>query len=64
MEPIRVLSGQKLVYSNDSPGPSTGCSPTTPGPRTLSTSPSALVMIHSRLTSCTVSGPSLEMRTR
>jgi hypothetical protein len=64
IEPIGVCSGQKLVYSKASPGPSTGCSPTTPGPFTFSTLPSASVMIHSRLTSWTVSSPSFEIRTR
>ena len=37
-------SGVPLVYSNDSPGSSTGCSPTTPEPRTSCTRPLASVM--------------------
>jgi hypothetical protein len=42
MVPTAVFRGQKLVYSNTPPGGSTGFSPTTPGPLTRSTSPSAL----------------------
>ena len=34
MIPDGVASGVPLVYSKLSPGSSTGCSPTTPAPRT------------------------------
>src|SRR5262245_8283851 len=54
MTPNDVISGQADVYSNFWPGPRMGCWPTTPGPRTSSTLPSASVMIQWRLKSCTV----------
>jgi hypothetical protein len=45
-----------------SPGLSTGCSPTTPIPRTSWTWLSASVMIQWRLKSCAVTAPLLVMR--
>ena len=63
MEPTGVVRGQKLVYSNSSPGASVGCSPTTPGPCTRWVSPLPSMMIHSRLTSCAVSCPTFEIVT-
>jgi hypothetical protein len=59
--PNGVVSGQPEVYSKASPGRRIGCFPTTPGPRTSSTCPVASVMIQWRVSSCTVSGPSLEI---
>ena len=56
-------NGHHDEYLNDSPGESTGCAPTTPGPRTSSTCSTASVMIQCRLTSCTVSVPRLVIRT-
>src|SRR6476620_6244646 len=53
----------QLVYSNSSPGRSTGCAPTTPSPRTSCTSPSASVMIQWRLSSFAVTVPLLAMFT-
>ena len=44
MKPDAVVSGTPLVYSNDWPGLSTGCSPTTPAPRTSWVRPMASVM--------------------
>src|SRR5438105_15466103 len=64
IDPKDVRSGQKLVYSNDSPGLRIGCSPTTPGPMTRSVLPSESVMTHSRLMSCAVSLPSFSIVTR
>src|SRR5438132_4523550 len=58
MTPNGVWRGQPDVYVNDSPGASTGCLPTTPGPRTSSTWPVPSVMIQCRVTSCAVSVPS------
>src|SRR5580765_6873747 len=48
-------SGQPDVYSNDSPGASVGCLPTTPGPRTSSTLPLPSVTTQCRVSSWTVS---------
>ena len=42
MTPNGVDSGQPDVYSNDSPGASVGCLPTTPGPLTSSIWPVAV----------------------
>ena len=42
MSPDGVGSGLPLVYSKLSPGASTGCSPTTPGPRTSCMLPAAV----------------------
>src|SRR5262245_53125886 len=53
----------QLVYSNESPGASTGCAPTTPSPRTSCTSPIASVMIQCRVFSCAVCPPWFVMRT-
>ncbi len=64
IEPKGVVRGHADVYSNASPGASTGCSPTTPGPRTSSVCPSASVINHARETSWTVSRPSFAMRIR
>ena len=61
MVPNGVRSGQFDVYSNDSPGASVGCSPTTPRPRTSSTWLLPSVMTQCRLISWTVSGPSFEI---
>src|SRR2546425_13358744 len=44
MKPDGVGSGTPLVYSKFSPGLSTGCSPTTPAPRTSCRRPWASVM--------------------
>src|SRR5207249_2949142 len=44
MKPDGVVNGQLLVYSQLSPGSSTGCSPTTPGPRTSCSLPRLSVM--------------------
>ena len=63
MTPVDVFSGQPDVYWNDSPGRSTGCSPTTPSPLTSSIWPVASLMIQWRVSSWTVSSPSFEMRT-
>src|SRR5690348_14425959 len=52
---VGVLSGVPLVYSKLCPGASTGCSPTTPGPRTSWTRPIPSVMRQWRRRSCTVS---------
>ena len=52
-------SGQPDVYSNDSPGASVGCLPTTPGPRTSSTLPLPSVTTQWRVSSWTVSVLSL-----
>ncbi|SUZ91952.1 uncharacterized protein METZ01_LOCUS44806 [marine metagenome] len=49
MTPKGVGSGQKLVYSKDSPGAIRGCSPTTPGPRTSSTCPFPSVICQYRV---------------
>jgi hypothetical protein len=57
MNPDGVSSGAPLVYSNAVPGWSTGCSPTTPAPRTSRTRPFASVMRQCRERSCTVSPP-------
>ena len=51
MKPDGVGSGTPLVYSNDSPGLSTGCLPTTPAPRTSCRRPSASVMRQCRVRS-------------
>src|SRR5215217_8313669 len=61
--PNGVDNGHPEVYSNDSPGLSVGCLPTTPGPRTSSTRPASSVMIQWRVTSCTGSALSFEIRT-
>ena len=53
---------EPLEYSKVSPGLSTGCSPTTPMPRTSCTWLSASVMIQCRLTSCAEVLPLLVMR--
>ena len=55
MKPDGVGNGTPLVYSNDSLGLSTGSSPTTPGPLTSCSRPSASVMRQCRVLSCTVS---------
>ena len=49
MKPDGVGSGTPLVYSNDSPGLSTGCLPTTPAPRTSCRRPIASVMRQCRV---------------
>ena len=59
MKPDGVGSGTPLVYSNDSPGSSTGFSPTTPAPRTSCSLPCASVIFQWRVLSCTVSEPRL-----
>ena len=59
MKPDGVGSGTPLVYSNDSPGSSTGVSPTTPAPRTSCSLPCASVIFQCRVLSCTVTGPRL-----
>jgi hypothetical protein len=61
MKPEAVGSGTPEVYSKRSPGASTGCSPTTPSPRTSCLRPAASVMIQCRVRSCTVSSPVLVM---
>ena len=53
---------EPLEYSNVSPGFNTGCSPTTPMPRTSCTWLSASVMIQWRLTSCAETLPLFVMR--
>src|SRR5688572_1249878 len=63
MDPTLVVIGHQLEYSKLPPGGSTGSTPTTPGPVTFSTSPSAFVMIHCRDTSFAVSDPTFVMRT-
>jgi hypothetical protein len=64
MEPTGVGSGQKLEYSNASPGSSVGCSPTTPGPATRCSCPSASVMIHVRLINWARVSPVFEILTK
>ena len=59
MKPDGVGSGTPLVYSNNSPGLSTGCLPTTPAPRTSCWRPIASVMRQWRVRNCTVSLPRL-----
>ena len=59
MKPDGVASGQPLVYSKLWPGSSTGCSPTTPGPRTSCCWPAASVIRQCRLSSWTRSPLSL-----
>src|SRR4029077_6022108 len=49
MKPDGVGSGTPLVYSNDSPGLSIGCLPTTPAPRTSWRRPIASVMRQCRV---------------
>src|SRR4051812_9919464 len=61
MMPDAVGSGTPEVYSKRSPGASTGCSPTTPSPRTSCLRPVPSVMIQYRVLSCTVSLPELVM---
>src|SRR3954466_13310746 len=61
MKPDEVGSGTPLVYWKRSPGASTGCSPTTPSPRTSCLRPVPSVMIQCRVLSCTVSVPELVM---
>src|SRR3954470_1096912 len=61
MMPDAVGSGTPEVYSKRSPGASTGCSPTTPSPRTSCLRPVPSVMIQCRVLSCTVSAPELVM---
>src|SRR5688572_30302603 len=63
MTPNGVPRGHPDVYSNDSPGRRVGCLPTTPGPRTSSTWPVPSVMTQCRVTSWSVSAPSLEIVT-
>jgi hypothetical protein len=63
MKPLAVGSGTPLVYSKRSPGASTGCSPTTPSPRTSCFRPEASVMIQCRVRNWTVSDPALVMTT-
>src|SRR5215468_1311300 len=63
MVPNGVVNGHPEVYSKDCPGCNTGCSPTTPGPRTSSTFPFSSVMTQCRLINCTVSEPSFEIFT-
>ncbi len=55
MVPNGVLREQLDVYSNDSPGSSVGCCPTTPRPLTSSRLLSASVMIQCRLINRTLS---------
>src|SRR4051812_38016686 len=62
MVPTAVGIDEPLEYSNVSPGLSTGCSPTTPMPRTSCTWLSASVMIQWRLTSCALTSPWLVIR--
>jgi len=54
MMPDEVGSGTPLVYSKRSPGASTGCSPTTPSPRTIWRWPVASVMIQCRVRNYTI----------
>ena len=54
--------GSSWCSRRSAPGASTGCSPTTPSPRTSSSSPSVLVITQCRLISCAVSLPTFEMR--
>ena len=57
MNPDGVSSGAPLVYSKALPGWITGCSPTTPAPRTSRTRPRESVMRQWRDSSCTASPP-------
>src|SRR5215813_1005893 len=63
MMPVDVLSSQLEVYWNDSPGRRSGCSPTTPRPRTSCVWPVASVITQCRLSSWMLSSPSLLIRT-
>ena len=62
MLPVGVFNGHHDEYWNETPGASTGCSPTTPGPFTSRMPPKPSVMTQWRLRSWTVSRPRLEMR--
>src|SRR5436190_1070117 len=61
MVPTGVAMAVPLVYSKLSPGFSTGCSPTTPLPRTSCTWLLESVMIQWRGRSCAVTVPALTM---
>ena len=50
-KPDEVVKGVPLVYSNFSPGFSTGCSPTTPFPRTSCNVPLASMIFQCLFTS-------------
>ena len=61
MLPRGVVMRVQLVYSNCSPGLSSGCWPTTPRPRTSSTSPLPWVMTQWRPITCAGTSPVLRM---
>ena len=63
MIPEGVLSGVPEVYSNDAPGVSTGCSPTTPSPWISWTWPMESVIRQWRVINCTVLWPLFSIRT-